>query len=213
MVLWKTLAWLFLRSLHRLRWLSGRVKAIWQWRSIKLFLLLILTQISYQNTLTMIPSFVRFLAKVNSRTDIPTIAAAVISGAFSAILTFIFSLDDLVEMVSTVTLLSYAMVSVCVVMLRYQVKIVGLVGQSNLEASTNTHICDSEAPREDSPLSGLNRVRQPSQKTASLALAATVTSCSCFVGLSALIIWGSQALSLAKMVGHSSCDADKCFTD
>lgn len=124
--------------------------------------------------------------------------AKAVSGAFSVILAFIFNLDDFVEIMSTVTLLSYTMVAVCVLMLRYHTETLGLVRQSNSEASVSTHICGSEIPTEDSPLLWTDRVRQPLQRTTSLALAAIVTSCIGFTGLSTLIIWGWQASSLAK---------------
>ena len=78
--------------------------------------------------------------------------AKAVSGAFSVILAFIFNLDDFVEIMSTVTLLSYTMVAVCVLMLRYHTETLGLVRQSNSEASVSTHICGSEIPTEDSPL-------------------------------------------------------------
>ena len=144
------------------------------------------------------PCHFRFLAKVSPMTDIPMIAT-LISGSFSAIFALILNLHDLVEMISFGTLSAYTMVAVCVLILRYHPGTVGFIKQTNSEAGAETQTGDQGKSREDSPLLGVDPAQQhPSQRTASLAQAAIATSCIGLAGLSALIIWGSPALSQAK---------------
>ena len=63
--------------------------------------------------------FFKSFASVNPRTEVPVVAT-VYPGVLTAIIALLFDLSELVEMMSIGTLLAYTLVSLCVLILRYQ---------------------------------------------------------------------------------------------
>ncbi|XP_011297275.1 cationic amino acid transporter 2 [Fopius arisanus] len=61
----------------------------------------------------------KFLARVNERTQTP-VFGTIASGLLTGIMTLIFGLEQLIDMMSIGTLLAYTIVAICVLILRYQ---------------------------------------------------------------------------------------------
>ena len=83
----------------------------------------------------------RFLGNVNMVTHTPAIAT-IIAGFLAAIMALLVSLGDLIEMMSIGTLLAYTIVSMCVLILRYQPHI-------ELQVSINTGLAYDTLDNED----------------------------------------------------------------
>ena len=81
-----------------------------------------------------------FLAVVSKATNTP-VFGTLITGILASVLAFYFDLSHLVEMMSIGTLQAYTMVSICVLLLRYQITPVGMVDtEHGFEAMTNESI-------------------------------------------------------------------------
>ena len=72
--------------------------------------------------------------KISCRSDIPFVAT-IYPGILTSILALVFNLDELVEMMSIGTLLAYTLVSLCVLILRYQ---------------PDNHLCDGDISSDSS---------------------------------------------------------------
>ncbi|XP_071490832.1 high affinity cationic amino acid transporter 1-like [Diadema antillarum] len=93
----------------------------------------------------------QFLGKINTRTNVP-VYAAVCSGVLTAVMALIFNIEQLVEMMSIGTLMSYAMVAVCVLLLRYKP---GVIGLDKEEAKRLAEQHKKKKPAEETALVGL----------------------------------------------------------
>ena len=143
------------------------------------------------------PQFFRSLAKVNPRSEIPTIAT-VVSGVSSALFAFIFNLHDLV-MMSIGTLLVYTIVTRCMMVLRYRPETSAFVRQNDLEeGAEGQRESKKMETKENSPLLRILPTQQASCKTASGSPVVIIMSSFGMVALSVLITWGSDYLSLVK---------------
>lgn len=93
----------------------------------------------------------KFLAKVNPHSNVP-IYAAISAGLLTAIMALIFNLEQLVEMMSIGTLMSYTLVGICVLLLRYKP---GVIGLDMEEAKRLGEKHKKKKPAEETALVGL----------------------------------------------------------
>ena len=131
--------------------------------------------------------FIRFLAKVHPKTEIP-VFATVLSGTLAAFLALIFDLEALVEMMSIGTLLAYTIVALCVLLLRYQPGSIGIVkGEENIFSSNDENVA-MEHTRLTTERNG------PTLQTARLAAIGIYCNVAIFFCISILLIWGGEAI-------------------